>query len=83
VILVYEKLFSVVTPCCRCFPHVINLAVQAIYAALKDSKGLKGQNLLENANRTNQATLGGVALPQGVTRDAYLCALKTDVVGTA
>ena len=29
-----------------CFPHVINLAVQAIYAALKDGKGLEEQYLL-------------------------------------
>jgi hypothetical protein len=71
------------TPRCRCFPHVINLAVQAIYTALKDGKGLKRQHPLGNSNQSNKTTFEGVALPQGVTRDAYLHALKTDVVGTA
>jgi hypothetical protein len=71
------------TSCCSCFPHVINLAVQAIYAALKDGKGLEEQYLLTGINHLSKAALEEVVLPEGVTRDGYLGALKTDVLGTA
>jgi hypothetical protein len=71
------------TSCCSCFPHVINLAVQAIYAALKDGKGLEEQYLLTGINHLSEAALEEVVLPEGVTRDGYLGALKTDVLGTA
>ena len=74
----HEKCLQTLTSHHSCFPHVINLAVQAIYAALKDGKGLEEQCQLEN-----DATLGGVALPEGVTRSSYLSALKADVLGTA
>ncbi|KAF9643083.1 hypothetical protein BDM02DRAFT_3192232 [Thelephora ganbajun] len=65
------------------FPHVINLTVQAIYAALKDGKGLKAQYLLGNLDCINKAALDGMVLPQGVTKDDYLQALAADVLGTA
>jgi len=66
-----------------CFPHVINLAVQAIYAALKDGKGLEEQYLLGNIRCVDEAALERMTLPEGVTKDNYVCALKTDVLGTA
>ena len=67
----------------RCFPHVINLVVQAIYAALKDRKGLEEQYLLGRLNHINEAAIEGMILPHGVTREGYLKALTTDVLGTA
>lgn len=66
-----------------CFPHVINLAVQAIYAALKDGKGLADQYLLGHIDSISKAALERMDFPEGVTRDDYLCALKEDVLGTA
>ena len=66
-----------------CFPHIINLAVQVIYAALKDGKGLNEQYLLGNVDDANKAALKGVALPKGVTIDGYRHALKADILGTA
>ena len=66
----------------RCFPHVINLAVQAIYAALKDRKGLEQQYLL-GGGHINEAAVKQMVLPQGVTRDDYVQVLATDVLGTA
>jgi hypothetical protein len=68
---------------CRCFPHVINLAVQAIYSALKNGKGLEEQYLLRGTSRINGAALKNMVLPQGVTRDDYLTVLTADVLGTA
>jgi len=69
---------------CSCFPHVINLAVQAIYAALKDGKGLEEQYLLGNLRtHFSKATLEQVVLPQGITTDEYLQVLTSDVLGTA
>lgn len=68
---------------CSCFPHVINLAVQAIYAALKDGKGLEKQYLLGNLGCISEAALKGMVLPEGVTRDNYLRVLKADVLGVA
>lgn len=66
-----------------CFPHVINLAVQAIYAALKDGKGLAEQYLLGHIDSISESALEAMTLPDGVTQDDYLCALKADVVGIA
>ena len=66
-----------------CFPHVINLAVQAIYAALKCGKGLEEQYLLGTLGHISEAALKGMVLPQGVTKDDYLEALIADVLGTA
>jgi hypothetical protein len=40
-----------------CFPHVINLAVQAIYAALKDRKGLEEQYLLGNIKSLDETII--------------------------
>ena len=65
-----------------CFPHVINLAVQAIYAALKDRKGLEQQYLL-GGGHINEAAVKQMVLPQGVTRDDYVQVLAADVLGTA
>lgn len=66
-----------------CFPHIVNLAVQAIYAALKDGKGLEEQYLLGNISHIDESTVERMVLPGGVTRDDYLGALKADVLGTA
>ena len=77
------SVFDVLTSCCSCFPHVINLAVQAIYAALKDGKGLEEQYLLKNVGHTSEAALSGVIFPEGVTKDNYLHALGADILGTA
>lgn len=71
------------TSYCSCFPHVINLAVQAIYAALKDGKGLEEQYLLGNVSCVDEDALKRMTLPEGVTKDDYVCALKTDILGTA
>jgi hypothetical protein len=61
----------------RCFPHVINLAVQSIYAALKDGRGVPGC-YGDNSNAIPEIT----RLPYGVTEDAYRHALKSDVLGS-
>lgn len=66
-----------------CFPHVINLAVQAIYAALKDGKGLEQQYLLGGFGCIDKAALERMTLPPGVTKEDYLAALTADVLGTA
>lgn len=64
-----------------CFPHIINLAVQAIYAALKGGKGLEGQYLLGNINHLGRASVEGTDLLEGVTKTDYIEALKVDVLG--
>lgn len=64
-----------------CFPHIINLAVQAIYAALKDGKGLEGQYLLGNIDCFGRASVEGADLPEGVTKTGYINALKADILG--
>ena len=81
--LIIEPFWYVYLTRYSCFPHVINLAVQAIYAALKDGKGLEKQYLLGNLSCINDAALKGMVLPEGVTRDDYLHVLKADVLGTA
>ena len=58
-----------------CFPHVINLAVQAIYTTLKCGKGLEEQYLLGTLGHISEAALKVMVLPQGVTKDDYLKAL--------
>jgi hypothetical protein len=68
---------------CSCFAHVINLAVQAIYAALKDGKGLEEQYLLGASTQISDAALSTMTLPRGVTVADYQHALETDVLGTA
>lgn len=65
-----------------CFPHVINLAVQAIYAALKDGKGLDELYLL-GGGHINKAAVEHMVLPHGVTRDDYRKVLEGDIIGTA
>ena len=78
-----NHLHTYLTPC-RCFPHVINLAVQAIYAALKDGKGLQAQYLAGGLRSCfSEAALAAVVLPGEVTVDEYLEALTSDVLGTA
>ena len=63
---------------------MINLAVQAIYAALKDGKGLGEQFLLGGLKGCLDGNvLEEVVLPQGVTVDDYLQALTSDILGTA
>ena len=66
-----------------CFPHVINIAVQAVYGALKNGKGLENQFLLGEFGCVNEAALKNMVLPKGVTKEDYLTALKADVLGTA
>lgn len=82
-VILLQKENSMLTFRNSCFPHVINLAVQAIYAALKDGKGLDEQYLLGNVDDANEAALKGVALPKGVTIDGYRHVLKADVLGMA
>lgn len=72
--------FSVLTRYGSCFPHVINLAVQVVYAALKDRKILEKRGLLQNPDSTDEA-LKATVFPGGITGDAYLRALKADVLG--
>ena len=79
--ILHQKENSMLTFHNSCFPHVINLAAQAIYAALKDGKGLDEQYLLGNVDDANKAALKGVALPKGVTIDGYCHVLKADVLG--
>ena len=74
--------FGILTSYCSCFLHIINLAVQAIYAALKDGKGLEEQYLLGNISHISNATLKRMVLPEGVTEDDYLYALESDILGT-
>lgn len=78
-----RDLSSTLTSSYSCFPHVINLAVQAIYAALKDGKGLEQQYLLGDLGCIDEAALQEMVLPQGVTTDNYLHVLTADILGTA
>lgn len=57
--------------------------MQAIYAALKDGKGIEQQYLLGNVSHVSEATVAHVKFPEGVSKDDYLAALKSDVLGTA
>lgn len=65
----------------RCFPHVINLAVQAIYATLKDGSQSDAQYLLGNLPELTEEALQAIHLPDGVTVEGYRAALKTDIIG--
>jgi hypothetical protein len=67
----------------RCFPHVINLAVQAIYATLKNESNSDLQYLLGNVQQPTEAALQAMPLPDGVTLEEYRAALKTDIIGIA
>lgn len=67
----------------RCFPHVINLAVQAIYATLKDPSNADLQYPLGNIPELTQEALEAMHLPDGVTIEEYRTALTADIIGTA
>lgn len=67
----------------RCFPHIINLAVQAIYAALKDGSNSDIQYLLGNIPELTEEALLAMPLPDGVTVEGYRDALAADIIGTA
>lgn len=63
---------------------MINLAVQAIYAALKDGKGLEEQYLLgELRDCFSETVIKAAVLPPGVAVEDYLEALTSDVLGVA
>lgn len=66
----------------RCFPHVINLAVQAIYAGFQDGKGLDMQYLLGGVG-ISEDDLKTAVFPNGVTAQTYAQALETDIVAVA
>ena len=51
----------------RCFPHVINLAVQAIYATLKNKSHSNTQYLLGNLPELTEEVLQMMPLPDDVT----------------
>ena len=55
--------------------------MQAIYATLKDGKGLEEQYLLGNISHLNDVSIEGADLLEGVTETDYLRALKADVLG--
>lgn len=67
----------------RCFPHVINLAVQAIYTSLKGESNSDIEYLLGNIPEPTEEALRAMALPDGVTLEGYRAALETDIVGMA
>jgi len=67
----------------RCFPHVINLAVQAVYATLKDESNSDFQYLLGNLPELTEEALQAMPLPDGVTIEGYRAALVADIVGMA
>lgn len=65
----------------RCFPHVINLAVQAIYSTLKDNSNSDIQYLLGNFPELTEEALLAMPLPDGVTIEEYHTALAADIIG--
>jgi hypothetical protein len=67
----------------RCFPHVINLAVQAIYATLKDDSASDIQYLLSHLPELTEEALQTMDLPDGVTIEQYRAALAANIIGTA
>jgi hypothetical protein len=67
----------------RCFPHVINLAVQAVYATLKNESSSDIQYLLGNIPEFTEEELQAMPLPNGVTIKDYRAALGADIIGTA
>lgn len=67
----------------RCFPHVINLAVQAIYTTLKDDSNADLQFLLGNLPELTEEALQAMPLPGNITIDGYRNALAADIIGTA
>jgi len=80
--------FSAQSPCAqhetnRCFPHVINLAVQAIYATLKNESNSDIQYLLGNIPELTEEALQTMPLLDGVTIEGYRTALAADIIGTA
>ena len=67
----------------RCFLHVINLAVQAIYATLKDESNSDVQYLLGNLPEFTEEALQVMPLPDGVTIEEYRTALAADIIRVA
>jgi len=67
----------------RCFPHVINLAVQAIYETLKGGSKSDTQYLLGGLPELMEEALQAMPLPEGVTIKEYRDALAADIVGMA
>ena len=67
----------------RCFPHVINLAVQAIYATLKTKSNSNMEYLLGNLPEFTEEVLQTMPLPDDVTIEEYRTALAADIIGTA
>ena len=65
----------------RCFPHVINLAVQAIYATLKNESHSNTQYLLGNLPELTEEVLQMMPLPDDVMAKDYRTALAADVIG--
>jgi hypothetical protein len=66
----------------RCFPHIINLAVQAIYATLKNKSNADTQYLLGNIPELTDEVVKAMPLPDGITIEEYRAALAADIVGT-
>ena len=67
----------------RCFPHIINLAVQAIYATLKGGSGSDAQYLLGNLPELTEDALRAMPLQDGVSIEEYRTALAADIIGMA
>ena len=67
----------------RCFPHVVNLAVQAIYATLKNQSNSDIQYLLGNLPEFTEEEVQNMPLPDGVTLEEYRTALATNIIGIA
>lgn len=62
---------------------MINLAVQAIYATLKDESVSDVQYLLGNLPDLTEEALRKMSLPEDVTIEEYCAALAADIIGTA
>lgn len=62
---------------------MINLAVQAIYATLKDESVSDVQYLLGNLPDLTEEALRKMSLPEDVTIEEYRAALAADIIGTA
>lgn len=62
---------------------MINLAVQAIYATLKDESVSNVQYLLGNLPDLTEEALRKMSLPEDVTIEEYRAALAADIIGTA
>lgn len=67
----------------RCFPRVINLAMPAIYATLKNRSNSDVQYLLGIRPDLTEEALQAMSLPDGVTIEGYRAALAVDIIGIA